>query len=64
MKKIVSILLSITMVMTFLASVPLTVQEELTETTIDNITYQIDSETGEASVLKADSEIVTANIKS
>ena len=64
MKKIISICLSITMLMAFLTVAPFTALAEVYETAIDGITYQVDTTTGEAAVLNADTSITTANIKS
>ena len=64
MKKVISVSLSLAMVLTMFATTPLTASAETYQTTIDGITYEIDTETGEAEVDDADTSIATANIKS
>lgn len=64
MKKLVCLFLSIAILLTMFTAMPLTAQAETYDTTIDGITYEIDTTTGEAEVDDADSSINTANIQS
>ena len=54
MKKFISVFLSLAMVLTMFATTPLTASAETYTTTIDGITYEIDTETGE--VMEGDTD--------
>ena len=63
-KKLVCSFMSLAMLVTMFTAMPLTAQAETYDTTIDGITYEIDTTTGEAEVDDADSSINTSNILS
>ena len=63
-KKLLCMIMSLSMIMTMLTVAPLTAQAETYQKTIDGIVYEVDTTTGTAQVYDADSSITTANIKS
>ena len=64
MKKLVCSFMSLAMLVTMFTAMPLTAQAETYDTTIDGITYYVDTESGEAEVADADESITTSNILS
>ena len=62
MKKLVSVVLSLAMVMVLFTTTPLVAQAEENKKEIDGITYMLDAKKGVAQVVGADNSIATINI--